>query len=125
MDPNLKQTLPALPKQYLLLVDYPAKIEDARLNVDQGWKDFYAAQKVEDDRHLELLGVPAEGSNSEMRKAWRSEQLANDVGYQEAARDRIHAKTMVNEAGFVRDRLSDEFCVARLHFAAEYGIKEI
>lgn len=118
-------TPPALPEQYLALADYPARIENANLNLDQCWQDFYVAQKAEDDRHLELLSVTAQGSNAEMRKNWRAEQVGDDIPYLETKRDRIHAKTMVNESEFCRDRLRMEFSVARLHFAAQYGIREI
>lgn len=107
------------------LEDYPSLIEEAQLDLDGLWQDHFQAQEGERIRELELNSIPAEGSNAEARKNWRDEQFYSDERLQRLKQNRIHTKTVVNEAQFKLERLQNEFRVLRLLFAAKHGIKEI
>ena len=98
------------------LKEYPEAIESAKLKIDDLWKEFFDLKEKEEALEAQYKQEAANDpdlTNSTKRKAYVNEQKSSEE-YQQATEARVDAKTAINEMEFWKERLEDEFEVAKI-----------
>lgn len=98
------------------LEEYPEAIESVKLKIDDLWKEFFDLKEEQEALEAQYKQEAANDpnlTNSTKRKAYVDEQKQSDE-YQQAKEARVEAKTAINEMDFWKERLEDEFEVAKI-----------